>query len=261
MAIVDAVLFYDELDLLELRLHELNKVVDWFVIIEANRTFSGRPKQMNFHQNRQKFAAFLPKIVYWKVLDMPAGDDPWVREKHQRNAIARALKFMGLQEDDQVLVSDVDEIPRAHAVSKAASLKQPALFELRSFYYYVNIRCVRWPWWRDLRMASVHDLLPEPQHLRDKPANEASFRIIPDAGWHFSYLGGVKCIQRKIAAFSHHREYDKPQFTNAKHLKKCLREFKDLFNRKIDWQRVPLDDTYPQYLLANLSRFKYMLAP
>ena len=33
--------FFNELDLLELRLHELNKVVDYFVLVEATLTHSG----------------------------------------------------------------------------------------------------------------------------------------------------------------------------------------------------------------------------
>ena len=35
MKVIDAFMFFDELDLLEIRLHELDPLVDHFVIIEA----------------------------------------------------------------------------------------------------------------------------------------------------------------------------------------------------------------------------------
>lgn len=303
MAIIDAFLLLNELDLLEIRLNELDPVVDQFLIIEANETFSGIPKPLYFRRNRKRFAAFKDKITLWEVKDMPKSDNPWVRENHQRNAIAEALKFMKCKDNDRVVLADLDEIPRANKVLEAVNLRQPVLFELRMFYYYVNIRCVTWPWWLDLGMASVSDLLTEPQSLRGEFRADASsrmlqrdagwyfsyigamkrirrkisalghyrrmpdkfkadtFRVVRDAGWHFSYIGGVRRIQQKVAAFSHHREYGKPEFTNTKHLKQCLAEARDLFGRNLAWKRVPLDESYPKYLLQNLDRFGYMVAP
>lgn len=38
----DTITFFNELDLLELRLNILNDVVDYFVINEANITFTGK---------------------------------------------------------------------------------------------------------------------------------------------------------------------------------------------------------------------------
>lgn len=261
MAIIDAILLLDELDILEIRLHELDPIVDIFLIVEANRTFSGKLKPMNFLKNQKRFTAFLNKIIYWQVKDMPAGDNPWEREKHQRNSIAPALKFIGARAGDRVLVSDVDEIPRASAVQIAANYQEKVIFELRLFYYYINVRGVSVPWWKDLRMARVGNLKNNPQQIRDKHWSTTGFKVIPDAGWHFSYLGGVKGIQKKIAAFSHHREYNMPKFTNEKHLKASLAMTKDIFNRKFKWERVPIDNSFPKYLLENLDRFNYMIMP
>jgi beta-1,4-mannosyl-glycoprotein beta-1,4-N-acetylglucosaminyltransferase len=62
--IMDAVLMSSELDLLEIRMNELDSVVDRFFIIESNATFTGLPKQTYFASNRQRFAKFDHKIVY-----------------------------------------------------------------------------------------------------------------------------------------------------------------------------------------------------
>ena len=44
MKIYDCFTFFNELDLLEIRLNELNEVVDYFVLVEATTTHSRKPK-------------------------------------------------------------------------------------------------------------------------------------------------------------------------------------------------------------------------
>ena len=46
MKIFDVFTFYNELDLLELRMNILGNSVDYFVINEANITFTGKPKPL-----------------------------------------------------------------------------------------------------------------------------------------------------------------------------------------------------------------------
>jgi beta-1,4-mannosyl-glycoprotein beta-1,4-N-acetylglucosaminyltransferase len=42
MKIYDTFTFFNELDLLEIRLNILNDVVDYFVLVEANKTFQNQ---------------------------------------------------------------------------------------------------------------------------------------------------------------------------------------------------------------------------
>ena len=62
--VIDAIIFANELDLLEIRLRELYSVVDKFVIVESATTFTGNPKPTHFHNNRKRFAFAEDKIVY-----------------------------------------------------------------------------------------------------------------------------------------------------------------------------------------------------
>lgn len=62
--VLDAVLMSNELDLLEVRLNELDSVVDNFLIVESNASFTGLPKETFFAKNRARFAKFEHKIVY-----------------------------------------------------------------------------------------------------------------------------------------------------------------------------------------------------
>ena len=54
--------------------------------------------------------------------------------------------------------------------------------------------------------------------------------IRQDGGWHFSYYMSAADIALKLNAFGH-TEYNTPQYKDSDHLRKCLHEGKDLFNR------------------------------
>ena len=47
-------MFFNELDLLEIRLNTLNNYVDKFVIVEATKNFSFKEKPLYFEQNKEK---------------------------------------------------------------------------------------------------------------------------------------------------------------------------------------------------------------
>ena len=105
----DAFQLFNELDMLEVRLNELNATVHKFVLVEASRTHSNKPKPLHFGENKQRFAAFLHKIVHVVVDDLPNNTDAWVLENFQRNAILRGLA--GAKPSELVVIADVDEIP------------------------------------------------------------------------------------------------------------------------------------------------------
>src|SRR4029077_1834400 len=88
--IVDCFTFFNELELLEIRLKELGEVVDKFVLVESTLTFQGKPKPLFFRDNASRFAPFQSKIDH-VIVDMPETDDPWVREGFQRNSFKRII--------------------------------------------------------------------------------------------------------------------------------------------------------------------------
>lgn len=62
--IYDCFMFFDELDLLEIRMNILDPVVDFFVVTEATTTQMGQPKKMYFAENMSRFEKFKDKIIY-----------------------------------------------------------------------------------------------------------------------------------------------------------------------------------------------------
>ena len=107
MKIYDCFSYWDEDLLLDLRLNILNEYVDYFVIVEGNKTWQNNSKKLRFDIN--KFPNFKKKIIYIPVKDMPDGDDPYIRENFQRNCILRGLKSSS--DNDLIIISDLDEIP------------------------------------------------------------------------------------------------------------------------------------------------------
>lgn len=112
--IVDGFTFFNELDLLEIRLKYLYDVVDYFVIVEADTSFNGEAKQMFFKENSERFSPFMNKIIYVPI-NMKSYEDEkkvaWKREEFQRNSILNGLINLDITETDLILISDVDEIP------------------------------------------------------------------------------------------------------------------------------------------------------
>lgn len=66
--IYDFIIFNSELDMLEIRLYELNNYVDLFLIAESNLTLSGKPKPFYLKNNWDKFRRYHNKIRRVEVL-------------------------------------------------------------------------------------------------------------------------------------------------------------------------------------------------
>jgi len=252
--IYDCFTFFKEFDVLDIRLHELDEVVDRFVLIEGTHTFSGRPKPLHFAENRHRAGAFSDRIIHIVVDDLETLSDPWEREHHQRNSILRGLTECS--PNDVVLISDVDEIPASEKIAQHADYEGVTVFFPRLYYYFLNCQanttyggtCML-----PYRLLNEHAL--SPQDVRLGHIGELPYQVEKDCGWHFSYCGSAKSIHEKIAAYSH-QEYNFPQYTNLRHILDCMAAGRDLFNRSdINFQFVPLNDSYPRYVLDHRSRF------
>ena len=102
--IYDCFTFRDEFDMLEIRLRILDKVVDKFVICEADRTFTNQPKPFNFQEHQNRFKQWEDKIIYLPVeldddgLDFSIKDTKynpysaaWMLEGQQRSGLILGL--------------------------------------------------------------------------------------------------------------------------------------------------------------------------
>jgi hypothetical protein len=187
--------FSEELDILDIRLNELNDVVDYFCIVESAHTQSRLPKPFIFEQNQARFSKFLHKIVYVKM-DKLVGGVAWEAEFEQRRCLLECLNALiarGVKvgRDDFFILSDVDEIPRADIVKKHISKGQ----DLVVFNHYFNSYFLNWhsnfraPWgWYGSILGKIGSLeYIDIQWLRTNKDGLNKTGTTGD-GWHFSNM-------------------------------------------------------------------------
>src|SRR5207249_369243 len=138
---------------------------------------SGQPKPLHYHEHRRRFSAWQSRIIPVVLDDLPAGGDPWVPENRQRDGIGHGLANAG--PGDLILVSDVDEIPRASQVREYRDTRGVKVFQQRLSYYFLNyVTDEPWPGTRMLSYADFRRL-GGAQAVRIAPGAP-----VPAGGWH-----------------------------------------------------------------------------
>jgi hypothetical protein len=250
--IIDAFPFFDELDLLEIRLNELHEVVDLFILTESTHTFTGIEKPLYFDEHRKRFDGF---TIYHTVYVPGEVCEPLIYEKRQKQYNLDCA-FDRLAPGDVLITGDVDEIPKADVVKRALDDSwQSAGLMMTLYYYYMNYRSTVEKKRRDSRLLRYSS--PFEYNLKQDDPVDITY---PDAGWHFSFLGDVAA---KLKAWGHALEYDRPPFNTPEHIERCKEQGLDLFmrqgRRKLSFERVDDLSYLPQYVLDNLDKFgKYI---
>ena len=88
----------------------------------------------------------------------------------------------------------------------------------------------------------------------------SGYKVVKDGGWHFTWMGGVQRIQDKLAAFSH-QELNRPQLAAAENIEQALAEGHVFYAPNRGQQIVPLDNTFPRYLLEHPEKFSDWIKP
>jgi beta-1,4-mannosyl-glycoprotein beta-1,4-N-acetylglucosaminyltransferase len=220
--VFDCFSFFNELDILEIRLNELYDYVDYFVLAEMRVTHQGKTKPLYFAENKQRYAKFLDKIIHIVVDDIPQTDDPWVREHHQRNCIERGLA--NCNDQDIIIISDVDEIPRAESIGKFDRKHEWMYFEQTQYNYYLNYQSPQFvPGPGIFSRITTYEVMKRngfnATDIRYRPITAAQ-KII-DGGWHFTWLGGAKKIVEKLESYAH-REINIDEYKNLNEIQKML---------------------------------------
>ncbi len=258
--IVDAFPLFNELDLLELRLSELSPVVDRFVIVEANRTHKGSLKPLYYAENKARFAEWEHKIVH---VVAPLADDgdglPAIRRREmtQRNAILQGVK--DCKDDDIILISDCDEIPRPHLIPAVLDDGIVAVYLQKLYYFNFNTYAPArpWPGTRVCRVAEARALSPHVirNGLGQPDAHYPLYRSVVDGGWHYSYFGGTWAIQHKMTEFLH-QELVTYENTNPYAIDAKIKAGVDIWGREHDQSfTIGRADDLPYTVLRDLPKY------
>lgn len=241
--IIDAFIFYNEVDLLHMRLEELYPVVDKFILVQAHHTFRGVPKEKTFRRDDPQWAPYADKIKEIAV-GLSGGRDAWERERYQRNVISTELQD-GYSLNDIAMISDVDEIPRREVVEwlpealEQEQYKDGVQLGMDMFYYALNVYKGKWSSLKALPVWKV-DTAEVVRHRQ--------YPTLLNGGWHFSYLGDDEFISNKLRSFSH-AELDTPLVHSkiAENRAKLL----DPYNHAEQLKLVEVTDRWPEAVKNN----------
>lgn len=274
MKIFDTITFFNELDLLELRLNILDSVVDYFVINEANITFTGKEKPLYYYENRERFKKWEHKIIHHITVDdnetlekywhgvpyhrsMLENDIYKLPMHYQRDCFHKDSAIYALldnaQDDDIILTSDADEIIKPEVIEKINEWFEPNNHYVAQgpvYYYYLNLLCE--PQWMGTRICTMK-MLKSMSVDKLRQSHPESFKI-EDGGWSWSFFGGADSIRAKLDAYAH-QELNTPTYRNS--VEEKIEQGLDLFDRTWLYNPtvVPIDDSFPQYITNNLDKF------
>ena len=300
MKTYDCFLFFNELDLLELRLNVLNDVVDYFVIVESAITFQGEDKEFFFEKNKSRFAKFENKIIYFQVEkyeldfaklpliakpknvdeivlnriykfidDCPHFDKKtefwWGNDFFQRESIWRALAQAKPAADDMIMISDVDEIPNPEIIKNLKGKFFPdSLFCLRQheFCYYLNYyHNPNWVGTCCFLYASFNNVSLNAIRFSTKRDEGLSPQIINNGGWHFTSIGNIEAIKNKIRSWGH-REFNNSATLSC--VEYNVKHGYDIFRRpgfgRLEYMPVT-SSMLPDYFVKNFEKFERLIGP
>jgi len=280
--IYDCFNFFNELDILEIRLNVLYEHVDYFVIVESSITHSGEEKPFYFEENKERYSKFLDKIIHYKVYDTPSdfinlnyGEDKCIngifnfvikqtnrfnratqpdygRDFFQKECVRRPL--INCFDDDIIIISDLDEIPNPKILIEINNLNlNDNIYRLNQnmYCYYLNmLKEKNWYGSRILKYGKLKGL--SVNEIRGD--NSLSLEMI-DGGWHFSFMGGKEMVKKKITSYSA-RDLGNNHVLNS--IESNMDKNIDPFFRG-GLNQVNIDETYPKYLLDNLDKYKHMI--
>ena len=276
----DCFSFFNELDLLEIRLNVLSDVVDRFILVESTITHTGLPKPLFYELNKDRFASFASRIVHIVVSDFPKVPNgfsqrqkAWLIENVQRNAIMQGL--MNADSDDVVLISDLDEIPNPEVVRKGPSGEGIFVLQQKAFSYFMNYRNYTVPVWYGTRMMRYGSLVDPkcyanfksceyvvdcvndgPTPSKNRFVSDSS--IIRDGGWHYSYLGGAHAVAKKVLAIAH---VEFRAGRTEEYVQKCIDKGMDVSGYGYRYYADPIEECAPQYVIEHQNALRQFIYP
>jgi beta-1,4-mannosyl-glycoprotein beta-1,4-N-acetylglucosaminyltransferase len=221
MRVIDCFPYFNEKELLELRINLLNDHVDKFIITDANYTHSGISKPFTCKNTLKELGLLSDKIQVIEI-ELPSYNEEkcaWVRERMQRNVASEYI-----EDDDVCIISDCDEIINPNfieyytLVAKSYPeniLRIPLAFlmnrgDLR--VYDENENPISWstPFIclkQHLKKYTLSDIREShalsSHHLDYSDIFITEDNIIKDAGWHFSWMGDNNRLKTKEESFLH----------------------------------------------------------
>ena len=293
--IVDVSMFFNEVELLEIRLSALNNKVDKFIVIESSQTFSGAKKKLilselshlkeqygskltlisrsedfksyqdiisNIDKNKNFNSEESKKII--NILKSHThydkGNLNFVLDTFQREACLAYITRL-TDKDDIIIFSDADELPDnirniKDFYEKEENKKKVISLLQHEFWYYPNIYHDS-KWEGSIVGISSEIIKCSLNYYRQKVHNK---RINTSAfkgfyGYHLTNMGGVDRLKTKIGNWSHQEFNNKLILSN---LEERIIRGEDVYGRTNGTvtKLIDLNEFYSEFYVKAIQESK-----
>lgn len=272
MAVIDCFSFFNEFDILDIRLAELNDVVDYFVICESTYTYMGQPKPLHFMENKERYRQYANKIIHVPITKYPDNINQFQRDAYQREGMMAIIK--DCHPDDLVIHTDIDEIPRVEAIKAAMDFDGITYMSMWMYQYYLNL-LERKDWWHGYIIPKKYiDQIIDFKLKEQAQGKEwegyfltfARYALIYEAsrmnihtqirensGWHFTNMGGLDVLEKKFHSYAHADDPWPNLMKNRSRLKQQIDLGVRIFHFEKLAEYVPIDETFPRFIQENIQ--------
>ena len=245
-----------------LRYNILKNYVDYFIICESIYDHRGNLKKKNFIKKDE----YNYKKVKYFVLEkpFPKNTSIWENQAIQREFLLKSVDFAN--GDDYIFFSDPDEIPKPETLVNFKLNKKYGIFMQKCFNYKFNLFNQHESPWEGSRVCKKKNLKSIDfmrQKVKSKNLKYGFYRIdkekdievFNDAGWHFNNILSPEEISLKLKTFAH-SEFKDEKFSSILNIQNNIKKQNDLFGRGHKYQKIEIDNSFPEYFRKNYEKFK-----
>ena len=218
--IIDCFPYFNEKELLELRISTLYDAVDGFLITDANYTHRGEPKEFTCVETLRELGLPEDKVQVLHV-ELPGPDeapDPWIRERGQRDALSTGLFMM--PDECYFICSDCDEITNPAYIERLQTAvdehpDKAVRMSMSMHYGRADRQLVSDKGdifdWRCGVVSTVGGLREYGTLSALRKCTNNIYVGDKDAGWHLSWMGDADKRRTKLANIAEYYIWDKPE--------------------------------------------------
>lgn len=242
MRIIDVSMFFNEVQLLEIRLSALIDQVDLFIVVESNQTFTGKFKEHILPQLSYLKAKYGKKLLFLSRNEMFLDYKDILTKLKSKNSnftieetkhLIKILKSHNhydkskinllldsfqreacsiyiqryCNKEDLVIFSDADELPdNLNDINNYflnKKLKPVSLLQ-HEFWYYPNI--FHASTWEGSVAGYAHDFMVNSLNnfrIKNKSKRLNTITLSTFNGYHLTSMGGVEMLKKKIKNWTH----------------------------------------------------------
>lgn len=252
---VDVCTYLNERDLWDIHYNVLKPYVDQFIVVEATRTFSGKPHILEFpHETYPDVKYFVVDDWndenLWEMAQLSPntqGADHWKTEFYIKESIKKALTH--LKDNDIVFIGDVDEIWNPFFFDRMDADQLPLKLKMKVYTYWLNNRSSE-EFWGPLVSSYQYVKKQCLNHLRTNAVKSSL-----EMGWHFTSMGGTEKVKEKLTDSYTHETYASPIILG--NLGYNIARNKDFLGRDFTYSLDEAD--WPSFLKETRDNYKHLI--